>query len=193
MRGKMVSKKVEQQGVSKLASAPRKGKRSRRWDRDPDVLMRLESVAQLMLRGAKIWQIAEAMGYSFSTARRDIQRVRKMWATETGHKLGELRDASVAQLREVQLRAWQEYDKAQRKNPSWLRLIRDCELDIVNLQGTKAPEVLDVQSKGEAVKPILCIEVVKDYGRDKRVIPAGPGDGQVVPVPAPRSNEGVGQ
>jgi hypothetical protein len=145
-----------------------KGKKSVRWDRDPQILARLESVAQMMLRSARAWQIADALDVSLRTAKRDIRRVRTLWRRESERKIEESRQQSIAQIRAIQQQAWTEYDKVKRvgspvglpkadkkggkaappktvgpksarDGTAWLKLVRECEKDIVELEGTRAP------------------------------------------------------
>ena len=127
------------------AAGPRKGKRSVRWDYDPLILARLEVVNQMMMRGARDWQIAEALNYSTATARKDRQRVQKLWQRQTAESLEQRRNQSVAQYRHTQQMAWVQFDKT--KNPKWLRLVLECEREIVKLEGTLNLPTQEVQLK----------------------------------------------
>lgn len=144
-------------------TGPRKGEKSKRWDKDPVILARLESVSQMLLRGAKLWQIAEAFQYSITTAKKDVVRVRLLWADEARDKVSDNRDRSIAELRSLQTVAWAEYDK-NKKNLGALREIRECERLIVELQGTRAPLVVDLtkMSDAELVQHIASILGVQD-------------------------------
>jgi hypothetical protein len=139
--------------------AGQKGKKSVRWDRDHQILARLESVAQMMLRSAHSWQIADALDVSIRTAKRDMRRVRILWRQASERKVEASRQQSIAQIRAIQQQAWTEYDKVKRIGSSkdgedgkgktgpksardataWLKLVRECEKDIMELEGTRAP------------------------------------------------------
>lgn len=132
-------------------NGPQKGKKSVRWDRDPVILLRLESVAQMMLRRARAWQIAETLDTSIATAKRDIRRVRILWRKASEHNIEEFRQGSLAQLFAIQQQAWTRFDgkqpseegsterQAKKAGIRWLRLALECEREIMDLLGTKAP------------------------------------------------------
>lgn len=124
--------------------AGRKG--SVRWDMDTEILNRLREVANMMIRGAKMLEIAEAFHYSTKTAWRDMQRVRELWRREAQTDIVDKRAKSVAQLEEIKLRAWNEYYKqvqSTREKMAALKIIMDAEAKIADLEGTKAPIVID--------------------------------------------------
>jgi hypothetical protein len=149
------------------------GKRKIRWDRDPDILARLEGVAQMMIRGGKAWQIADAFDVSLRTANRDIRRVRILWKRESEQSIEKSRQESLAKLRALQQQALTEYDKVARQTfkdrdgkeikgaktrgaLQWLKFARECEQDIVALEGTRAPDkIAPTDPSGE-----------KEYGSD---------------------------
>src|SRR3990172_2578037 len=126
------------EGGKPAKAGPKKGVKSKPWDEDPDILARLEAVAQMMLKGAKLWQIAAALNYSISTAKKDKERVKDLWQREAISDVIDARDRSIAQIRLVQLNAWQRFEK-DNNDPQWLRLVKDCERDIITLQGTERP------------------------------------------------------
>lgn len=142
----------------------RPGKKSIRWDRDPEILARLPAVAAMMLRGARVWQIAEAMLYSDRTAKEDMKRVRTLWREEAGDGVSEQRDRSVAHLREVQAHAWAKFDKS--GDSRWLRVIREAEADIIRLQGTSRPIDVNVSGEVQAAVPITFVKVVSGGSSD---------------------------
>ena len=154
------------------ASTPRKGRRSVPWRQDLAILARLDVVAAMMLRGARSHQIAEAMEYSASTAKRDVNRVKKLWLEETRAGVNESRARSVAQLREVQQRAWQEYDR--RANARYLRLVIECEKEIVSLEGSRPAVGIDLTSKGRELRHLTAEELSDD---ELAAIAAGGGRG----------------
>jgi len=115
----------------------RKGKKSIPWDEDAEILRRLESVSLMLLQGARLWQIAEALQVSIPTAARDKERVKELWAREGQDEVIENRNRSIAQIRYVQMKAWEQY--LSNKDAQLLRLVKDCEKDIAALQGTEKP------------------------------------------------------
>jgi hypothetical protein len=118
---------------------PTKGKKSVRWDQDPEILARLESVAQMMSRGARPWQIAEALDTSLITARRDIRRVRILWNRESKKEIERSRQESLVRIKAVQQQAWARYDAEPKKGYRWLRLVLECEKQVIDIEGSKAP------------------------------------------------------
>jgi len=136
-----------------LAKAgPKKGVKSKSWDEDPQILARLESVAQMMLRHARLWQIAGVFGYAISTARKDRERVKELWAREAAGAVNAHRQQSIAQFRHVQQAAWAEWDK--HKDPQLLRIVGDRERDIVALQGTERPVAQDINLHTDNDRPL---------------------------------------
>ena len=118
---------------------PMKGKKSVKWDRDPEILARLESVAQMMSRGARAWQVAEALDTSLITARWDSRLVRTLWFRESRKCIDWSRQESLAKIRTIQQQAWTRYDASPAKGLQWLRLALECEKQIIDLEGSKAP------------------------------------------------------
>lgn len=123
------------------------GKKSIRWDQDAEILARLTTVAAMMIQGAKGWQIAEALGYSLRSAYRDIDRVDTMWKREAANSVEQSRVRSIAQYREIQTQAWQQYRST--KKESWLRIAMDAQSQIDALEGTRKPVGVDVTTGGE--------------------------------------------
>lgn len=144
----------------------RPGKKSVRWDEDPEILARLPSVAQLMLMGARTWEIADTLGYSLTTAKEDVKRVRSLWRQEAGEKISTHRDMQIAQLRLIQQQCWTQYDKSADprtglKDPAWLREIRQCEEQIALLLGTRRPaEVINRIEGGETPLRVKDVSVL---------------------------------
>ena len=130
-------------------AGPRKGRKSIRWDRDPEILYRLEQVAIMHLQTASLRQIAEAMGYSHTTAKKDVERVYTLWQREAAEKVENQRLRSIANYRFVQAEAfsvWRELSADDKKKTfTPLRVVMEAEREIMNLQGTKAPEVLSIK------------------------------------------------
>jgi hypothetical protein len=120
---------------------PKKGKKSVRWDRDPEILARLESVNQMMLRGAQRWQIADALDISLRTASRDINRVRILRRRAAERDVEEKVNDSVGQFQAVRQEAWLRYDEIKKANPTaaarWLKLITEATKEIGELWGLR--------------------------------------------------------
>lgn len=136
-------------------AGPRKGKRSVRWDRDPEILARLETVASMMLENKSLRQIGAVFGYSQTTAKKDVERVYKLWLQDAEDGVDRLRAFSIGQYRKVQSEAWNAWanilvDK-QASGTGLLRVIMDAESAIADLQGTEAPKKVDLVT--EVVDP----------------------------------------
>jgi len=144
------------------------------WDRDSVILRRLEVTAQLMIRGATNPQIADATSCSLDTARRDRERVEELWRRESQDTIQTLRARSVAQLREVQTQAWMEYRAS--KRPSFLKIITDAEREITELQGTKAPMVVDWRVEAKQIG----LDADTLYDQVRRMLSGQLIDGEVV-------------
>lgn len=125
---------------------PTPGKRVA-WDRDPNILQRLEVTAQMILAGATLVQIADATGCSVDTVKRDRKRVEELWRRESVDKIETLRGKSIAQYRRIQAQAWAEWNKT--RKGMYLRIISDTEEKISDLQGTKAPIQVDWRVEAE--------------------------------------------
>jgi hypothetical protein len=97
------------------------------WD------VQLDMVASLLLRGAKAWQVAQALDCTPEEAGQAIERVLALWAQEASVEAGEGRQRSLAQLRRIQLQAWKRWDDAQ--DGALLRLALDCERQVIALRG----------------------------------------------------------
>jgi hypothetical protein len=138
---------IAQRAGSSQGAGPKPGKKGIRWDRDPDILMRLEAVAGMLVRGAKLQMIAAAMQYSMTTAKRDVARVRLLWAREASAKAEAARDQSIAQLRAVQQQAWARWDAEHKAG--FLRIVVDCEQVIADWLGiTKRETTVTLKSEG---------------------------------------------
>ena len=156
------------QKAKMLASTPRKGRRSVPWRRDLEILARLELVSAMLLRGATVRQIAETLDCSISTAKRDKKRVEKLWLESAQEAVADNRARSIAQFREVQTRAWAQYDD--KSSPRYLRIVVECEKEVVGLQGTRKP--IEARLSGAdggpiSVKPVFDLSGMDEDGLDK--------------------------
>jgi transposase len=128
----------------------KKGKRSVIWYEDTDILARLAIVSSMQVQGASPLQIAEALGVTLRTAYRDIRRCDELRKREYIDDVITNRNRSIAQFREIQMRAWEEY-RANKKNIQALRLAAEMEDRVVELQGTRKPIAVDMTTKGESL------------------------------------------
>jgi hypothetical protein len=94
--------------------------------------LELETVALMMLRGARPWQVAQALDCSPEEARAAVAGVRALWEQEAQAEASDGPGRSLAQLRRIQVRAWERWDDA--KDASCLRLALDSERQIVELR-----------------------------------------------------------
>ena len=121
------------------------------WDQDEEILARLATVANLLVQGAKAYQIAETFDYTLRTAHRDIARVYTLWRRESMQQVDDARAKSIAQYEEVKTRAWEGYRKVSSaiaqmttyspklasEQRGWLELAMKAEAQIAKLQGTE--------------------------------------------------------
>lgn len=128
--------------VEKRAGYTREGRKDVHWREDPEIMVRLEQVAQLMTQNARRWQIAEATGTSYSTAKRDEERVRELWRESASEGVEGMFTRNVAQVQRVQQEAYDGYYKGPKgkRDIRWLRLVLECERELMELFGTKQPE-----------------------------------------------------
>jgi len=122
------------------------GKKSVRWDRDPDIMFRLTEVAQLMIRGSTLPQIAQELKVSIRTASRDVRRVKILWRRQAVREIEELRQGHRARLDWMFQQALNQFmagklkeEPAPRGLQAWLKLAADIEGEIVNLDGAARP------------------------------------------------------
>lgn len=136
----------------------KKGKKAVRWDKDPDILFRLDTVAAMMLEGAKPYQIAASMHYDWNTAKRDMQRVEELWRRQIGKSIADKRSEAVAQWRHVLMHAWAQFRSS--KNVVWLRVVTEAQANIDLIEGTRAPKEISVgiSLSPEAEKALAALE-----------------------------------
>ena len=126
----------------------KKGKKSVVWFEDTDILARLAIVSSMQVQGASPLQIAEALGVTLRTAYRDIKRCDELRRRTYIDDVVTNRNRSIAQYREIQMRAWEDY-RANKKNLNALRIAAEMEDRIVKLQGTEKPVAVDLTTGGE--------------------------------------------
>lgn len=128
----------------------KKGKKSVAWFEDTDILARLAIVSSMQVQGASPLQIAEALGVTLRTAYRDIKRCDELRRRTYIDDVVTNRNRSIAQYREIQMRAWEDY-RVNKKNLNALRIAAEMEDRIVKLQGTEKPVAVDLTTKGESL------------------------------------------
>jgi len=132
----------------------KKGKKSIPWYEDTDILARLAIVSSMQVQGASPLQIADALSVTLRTAYRDIKRCDELRRREYIDDVVTNRNRSIAQYREIQMRAWEEY-RNNKKNLQALRTAAEMEDRIVELQGTRKPVAVDLTTKGESfIRPV---------------------------------------
>lgn len=161
--------------------APKAGRKPKKWQDDAELLSRIATVGTMRIQGAKVQDIAQVMGYSIRTAWRDIERWEEVAADEARGSIDQNRNKSIAVLREVQSRAWEQYrqkDSDAKSRLAALKEIRECESEIAALQGTKKPIGIDHTTKGQKVNFNL-LELTDEQlaaiasGRDPELSPNG--------------------
>jgi hypothetical protein len=123
------------------------------WRQDPDILNRLAIVANLMIGGAKVPQIAEALDMNIRTASRDIARVRELWRKAAEQTIEDRRAASLATYNEVKTRLWEEYRRLKTSDKSVVNVlaqIASVEGEITKIEGTRI-QTIDLTTKGEQI------------------------------------------
>jgi hypothetical protein len=137
------------------AKAKRKGKKSIAWDRDPEILARLASVAEMLLVGAKPYQIALALNEALSSAKRDVARVKQLWQEEARDEIDTSRNAALAQYKLVLMRAWDEYGKKENagRKHLFLNIVTSTQKEIDRVQGV-GPQKIDLSGKIDVVEDI---------------------------------------
>jgi hypothetical protein len=128
-------------------------KRSVNWRQDPEILQRLELVANLMLQGAKTPQMVAALGSSTRTVARDIARVRELWRKASEQTIDDRRAASLASYAEIKTRLWEEFRRLKAQDKSVIGVLAEItkvEGEITKIEGTRILNV-DVTTKGDKI------------------------------------------
>jgi hypothetical protein len=89
----------------------RKGKRSIPFDEDPEIMVRLDAVSQMVIAGVKAHNIAATFDYSLASAKRDVARVKQLWNQQAQDGINEARATSLATYREIITRTFEELGK----------------------------------------------------------------------------------
>lgn len=140
------------------------------WHEDLNILHRLAQVSVLMVEGAKPYQIYESIapmvdGYSWDTAKRDIERVQELRLQEV--QLGVLQDRAdaAAQYRQVILKSWSDYRKSTdlKDKRSFLALIKDTQRELDNLLGSAKPKRIEVGIEFDD-PTIAALNILEQFG-----------------------------
>lgn len=147
-----------------------KGKISRNWRRDPEILARLTIVAQNLLTRTPLEQIAQVTGSSIRTVNRDVERVRTLWRETMLRDIEERVLDALYQYKGIQRVAWEEFDKdSKNRNPRYLQIILDAQNHIDTLEGTKnigsqisleSQSVMEVEQTNVDVKQLTNEELI---------------------------------
>lgn len=161
-----------------------------RGSKKAEIERRRKAVAANLLAGLTYREIAEGLGVSLGTVAKDVKTLMGRWQTEQVKDTGEY---VALELRRLDVALHSIWDKVREGDESAIdRMLRIMERR-ARYKGLDSAPVLDLQSKGERItSPVVCIEVVKDYGQRDGVGETGSGDGPADPGPAPRSNADLG-
>ena len=125
-----------------------RGKKSLSWREDPEILRRLPDVEALVLACYPNTTIAEKLGVSEATIRRDRDRIAELWKETALGEIEEKRGRSISNLRRLQRLAAEEFDNKADKVAN-LRVQLDAEKVIIGLEGTTTPVEQTVNLKGD--------------------------------------------
>lgn len=148
--------------IPELPPPRNRNKQNVAWDTDVEILARLATVANMMVQGAKAYQIAEALSVNIRTAQRDMQRVYTLWRRDSMQQVDDARAKSIAQYEEIKTRAWEGYRKVSsvmnetksyspklaNEQRGWLELALKTQAQIDKLLGLEITK-LDIQAKIE--------------------------------------------
>lgn len=84
----------------------RKGKKNLPWNEDPEILQRLSTVAEALIKHKTALEIAQETKVSIGTAKRDITRVRELWRDDAKDRIQFSRDLAIAQYGAEIKQAW---------------------------------------------------------------------------------------
>ncbi len=123
----------------------------------PDVLKQVSKTIRrrqneaewLWLEGQSVVHIAEVLGVSQKTVRRDLASVKTALALERIDSLAERLDRTVATRRRIQAAAWHTYHKAPLTSVNKvaaLRIVNDCADAIDRIEGNQAPDAINART-----------------------------------------------
>lgn len=123
----------------------------------PDVLKQVSETIRrrqneaeyLWLEGQSVVHIAEVLGVSQKTIRRDLASVKTALALERIDSLAERLDRTVATRRRIQAAAWHVYHKATLTSVNKvaaLKIVKDCADAIDRIEGNQAPDAINART-----------------------------------------------
>lgn len=86
----------------------RKGKKNLNWKDDPEILVRLSAVSEMIVKQRSAIQIAQDTKVSLGTAKRDIARVKELWKEEAHERVINSRDLAIAQYSAEIKQGWED-------------------------------------------------------------------------------------
>jgi ribosomal protein L29 len=124
-------------------------KKSVRWMSDPEILNRLNIVAQLLLENRPAHEIAAAFDppVGIRTIRRDIARVRELWKLRAEEGLEVTRNQAQEQYLKVIQEAWSKVTAAPERADRYLAIVISAQGNLDRLNGTLAPEKHELTGK----------------------------------------------
>jgi hypothetical protein len=147
--------KITQKKPGPKVKVKRKGKKSLPFDQDAEILARLAVVAEMMLVGAKPFQIASTMDYSLASANRDLARIKQLWKENAREEIDQSRIVALAQYRLVLMRAWEEFGKKgnECRRHLFLNQVLATQREIDRVLGV-GPQKLDLSGSVEVTEDI---------------------------------------
>jgi hypothetical protein len=130
--------------VLPASNVTRKNKWSKPANEDPEILARLSRVAAMILKGVPAYKMAESEKMSVATAQRDISRVKAIWRRQANEKLGNLRDAAIAEYKLVIAQCWELAEKYPERADRFFTQVVSAQARIDKVTGIEAPEKVDV-------------------------------------------------
>ena len=126
----------------------RKGKRSTGWKDDPEILIRLSKVAELMNQNKRSFEIASECGLSIATAKRDIARVREWWKEDAEDRLMNSVDIAIAQYGSVIQKTWSDIQGVPSRSP-----VRPAMMNVILRAQERIDKVTGIADKVEHSGP----------------------------------------
>lgn len=142
------------------------------WEKNPEILMRLKRVGDLMNEGIrKPFLIQRHMmqqdpTYTWDMAKDDMDRVEQMILRDTAGTLAQKRANSIARIMHTLAKAWDEFYKS--KDPKLkvksFEIILDLEKEIISLEGTRAPTQFNVTAIPLSLEAQLAMKELEALG-----------------------------
>ncbi len=134
----------------------------------PDLLQQVSETRQrrqreaeyLWLEGQPVARIADVLGVSVKTVRRDLESVKTALALERIDSLAERLDRTVATRRRIQAAAWHAHHKAPINSVTKiaaLKIVNDCEDAINRIEGTQAPDAVNARTVAQVLETAVTL------------------------------------